>query len=112
VPVHGICPRLPESRVRTHPEAPADGDARTFAWAGRQAPRRRVWAFEGTGNFAAGQAVEHALAGEDAGGPGCPDRIAGSTGPVPRSRIACSDADALTMLVKAGSIWPIPESAQ
>lgn len=53
-------------RVRAHLADAADGAGyrRMLAWAGEQAPGRRIWALEGTGSFAAGLAVLLSEAGE------------------------------------------------
>lgn len=53
--------------VHAHLAESADGTgyARILAWARRHAPRRRVWALEGTGSFAAGLSDVLAQAGED-----------------------------------------------
>jgi transposase len=53
--------------VRAHIEASADGRGylRMLNWANDHAPVRRVWAWEGTGSFAAGLTEALAKAGED-----------------------------------------------
>jgi transposase len=53
-------------RVRAHLADAADGAGyrRMLAWAGEQAPGRRIWALEGTGSFAAGLVVFLVDAGE------------------------------------------------